>query len=150
MVGRPTVISLIKQHLLNIGSRQRHAGAVADGMDERMPGEAGVEHIVAGDARQQARRFAPENTESTERITIPARRRYSATTSGLIISMARSLPPRTSLYGGMAPQIVRSAMDVPRRSALALRMTRAKKWDEIWRACGMLNRTSRVSSVSFC
>ena len=41
------------------------------------------------------------------------RRRYSATTSGLIISMATSLPPRTSLYGGMTPQIVRSAMDVP-------------------------------------
>ena len=47
------------------------------------------------------------------------RRRYSATTSALIISMATSLPPRTSLYGGMAPQIVRSAIAVPTRSALA-------------------------------
>ena len=46
LVGRPTVILLIKQHLLlDIRSRQRHAGAVADGVDERVPGEA-VEHVV--------------------------------------------------------------------------------------------------------
>src|SRR5438132_6028350 len=47
------VCSQIKQHLLlDVRSRQRHAGAVADGVDERVPGEA-VEHIVGLDAWQQ-------------------------------------------------------------------------------------------------
>src|SRR5438552_16854432 len=65
--GWPAVISLIEQHLLlDIRSRQRHAGAVAEWMNEREAGEA-VEHVVAGDAGQQARRFT---TESTESITI--------------------------------------------------------------------------------